>query len=171
MMKLCLTSGNHFVPNRRTKECFSGGWCLCGSPVTGNRSFSLPAGLVLLASFLFFNVFCFLLHLPLCNRPNWPILAFAVACVFLCVCEPLIEICFVSALLRRALCDCKYGLLIWRTPAGLARRAVRLTSVCYFKPQWECGCRVTLEQCKHNDTGVDCHIWTKMWKSSQKECI
>lgn len=97
-------------------------------------SFSFPAGFVLLASFLSFDVFCVLPNRPLCYRPNSPPPRVSeIAC----------EVQSLLLCLRRARCDRKYGLLIWRTPAGLARRAVRLTGVCYFKPQRESGCRVT----------------------------
>lgn len=63
-------------------------------------------------------------------------------------------------------CDCKQRPLVWRAPAVLAHRAERPASVCYFKPQWEYGCRVTAGQCAHNDTGVIFHIWAgQKWGS------
>lgn len=67
---------NHFVPNRKTKQCFTG-W---GLWLSGDwKSLSLcfffpvfpPSRACSSSLFLLYYVFCFLLNLPLCYRPNW----------------------------------------------------------------------------------------------------
>lgn len=97
MMKLSLMSGNRRQIILCPIEGLNSAFLVVGvCPVTGKKSsFSLFLSQKGCSSSLFplYNVFCFHLNRPLCNRPNWltlvdcpvPLYVFAVTCVFVCM--------------------------------------------------------------------------------------
>lgn len=102
MMKLSLTSRNGrqiiLCPIEGLNSAFIvlvsvAVWWL-GAALALSLFFS-PSRACSFSLFPLYNVFCFHLNLPLCYRPNWLTLVdcpmslyvFAVACVFLCVCD------------------------------------------------------------------------------------